>query len=105
LSPAAAVRDDRHVAHARISCEAAPAAEQAHELAALMAEARPTRPGGVLTASLEYHDGVGRLVAIWRDAETLDRYLAEAPVARGTELMRKVGVEPAVQRFEILELG
>ena len=80
-------------------------AEQAHELAALMAEARPTRPAGVMTASLEYHDGVGRLVAIWRDAETLDRYLAEAPVPRGTELMRKVGVEPAVQRFEILELG
>jgi hypothetical protein len=70
-----------------------------------MADARPTRPAGVLTASLEYCAGRARLVAIWRDEETLARYLAEAPVPRGTELMRKVGVEPAVTRFEILELG
>ena len=79
--------------------------EQADRLARLMADARPTRPEGVLTASLEYSAGRARLVAIWRDGETLARYLAEAPVPRGTELMRKVGVEPAVTRFEILELG
>jgi transcription elongation GreA/GreB family factor len=79
--------------------------EQADRLARLMADARPTRPAGVLTASLEYRAGRARLVAIWRDEETLARYLAEAPVPRGTELMRKVGVEPTVTRFEILELG
>jgi transcription elongation GreA/GreB family factor len=79
--------------------------EQADRLARLMADARPTRPAGVLTASLEYRAGRARLVAIWRDEETLARYLAAAPVPRGTELMRKVGVEPTVTRFEILELG
>ena len=79
--------------------------EQADRLARLMADARPTRPAGVLTASLEYRAGRARLVAIWRDEETLARYLAEAPVPRGTELMRKVGVDPTVTRFEILELG
>ena len=70
-----------------------------------MAEARPTRPAGVVTASLELHAGVGRLVAIWQDADTLDRYLADAPVPRGTELMRQVGLEPRVERFDVLELG
>ncbi len=79
--------------------------EQGDRLAALMAEGRPTRPEGVLCASLEYSDGRARLVAIWRDRETLSRYLAQAPAPRGTELMRKVGVEPAVTTFEILELG
>ena len=79
--------------------------EQAERLAQLMAQARSTRPEGVLTASLAYSDGRGRLVAIWRDDETLARYLDETPVPRGTELMRKVGVEPEVTRFEILELG
>ena len=78
---------------------------QAHELARLMDEARPTRPAGVETALLEYRDGHGRLVAVWQDTDTLDRYLAEAPVPRGTELMRKVGLEPEVRRFDILELG
>ena len=56
--------------------------EQGDRLAALMAEGRSTRPEGVLCASL-----------------------AQAPAPRGTELMRKVGVEPAVTTFEILELG
>ena len=79
--------------------------EQAKELARLMDEARPTRPGGVETALLEYQSGRARLVAVWKDADTLDRYLAEAPVPRGTELMRKVGVEPEVQRFDVLEIG
>ena len=79
--------------------------EQAARLAQLMEEARPTRPAGVVTALLEYHDGRGRLVAVWQDAETLERYLAEAPVPRGTELMHKVGLEPEVRRFDVLELG
>jgi hypothetical protein len=99
------VRDDRQVMHAGISFEAEMTRAQAEELAQLMVEARPTRPAGVITASLEYHEGVGRLVAIWQDAETLERYLAEAPVPRGTELMRKIGLEPAVDRFEVLDLG
>ena len=79
--------------------------EQANELARLMDEARPTRPRGVETALLEYRNGRGRLVAVWKDAETLDRYLAEEPVPRGTELMRMVGLEPEVQRFDVLEIG
>jgi hypothetical protein len=93
------------MAHAGISFEASMTREQAERLAALMVEARPTRPEGVLTASLEHRGGVGRLVAIWRDAATLDAYLAEAPVPRGTELMRKIGVEPDVVRFDALEVG
>lgn len=79
--------------------------DQAYELARLMEEARPTRPAGVETAFLEYAGGRGRLVAVWKDAETLDRYLAEAPVPRGTELMRKIGLEPEVRRLDILEIG
>jgi hypothetical protein len=90
---------------AGISFEAAMTREQANELARLMDEARPTRPGGVETALLEYQNGRGRLLAVWKDAETLDRYLAEEPVPRGTELMRKVGLEPEVQRFDVLEIG
>src|SRR5262245_37762031 len=79
--------------------------EQAAELARLMEEARPTRPEGVVTALLEYTGGHGRLLAVWRDRETLDRYLAEADVPRGTELMGKLGLEPEVRRFEVLALG
>ena len=79
--------------------------DQAESLARLMAEGKPTRPAGVLSATLEFRDGRGRLVAVWKDRDTLDRYLAEAPVPRGTELMRKVGLEPDVTTFEILELG
>jgi hypothetical protein len=90
---------------AGISFEAAMTREQANELARLMDEGRPTRPGGVETALLEYRNGRGRLVAVWQDAETLDRYLAEEPVPRGTQLMRKVGLEPEVQRFDVLEIG
>jgi len=64
-----------------------------------------TRPEGVVTALLEHEGGHGRLVAVWRDRETLDRYLAEADVPRGTELMRKLGLEPDVRRFDVLDLG
>jgi transcription elongation GreA/GreB family factor len=88
-----------------IAFEAELTREQAERLSELMADARPTRPEGVLTASLEYHDGRARLVAIWRDEETLSDYLAQGSVPRGTELMRAVGAEPAVSRFEVLELG
>jgi len=79
--------------------------EQARELARLMEEARPTRPEGVLTALLLRDDGVGRLIAVWRDRETLERYLAEAEVPRGTELMRKVGAEPTLRVVDVLDLG
>lgn len=79
--------------------------EQAEELARLMVEGRPTRPAGVLTAVLEYRGGRGRLVAVWKDRDTLERYLAEAPVPRGLELMRKVGLEPDVTTFDVLEYG
>ncbi len=91
--------------HAGISFEAEMTRDQADRLARLMVEGRPTRPVGVLSATLEYRDGRGRLVAVWKDRDTLDRYLSEAPVPRGTELMRKVGLEPDVTTFEILELG
>jgi hypothetical protein len=91
--------------HAGISFEAPMTREQATELAALMGEARPTRPAGVVTALLEFDEGRGRLVAVWADRETLDRYLAENAVPRGTELMRKIGLEPTVRIFEVPELG
>ena len=93
------------MAYAGISFEAAMTRDQAEDLAKLMDEARPTRPAGVVQALLEFEDGGGRLVAVWKDSETLDRYLAEVAVPRGTELMRKIGLEPDVRRFEILELG
>jgi hypothetical protein len=91
--------------HAGISFEAPMTREQATKLAALMDEARPTRPAGVVTALLELDEGRGRLVAVWQDRETLDRYLAENDVPRGTELMRKIGLEPTVRIFEVRELG
>jgi hypothetical protein len=93
------------MAHAGISFEAPMTRDQAERLAELMEEARPTRPAGVLQASLEFADGHGRLVAIWKDAGTLDRYLEEAPAPRGTELMREIGLEPEVKRFDVLQLG
>ena len=79
--------------------------EQAEQLAALMEAGRATRPAGVETASLLYEDGVGRLIAFWKDRETLEGYLATADVPRGTELMRKVGVEPTVRVVDVLDLG
>jgi hypothetical protein len=93
------------MSYAGVSFEAEMSAEQAADLARLMDEARPTRPDGVVTALLEYAEGRGRLLAVWRDTETLDRYLAEADVPRGTELMRKLGLEPEVRRFDVLDLG
>jgi hypothetical protein len=93
------------VGYAGISFEADMTPEQAYDLARLMEEGRATRPEGVVTALLEYVDGRGRLLAVWRDAETLDRYLAETDVPRGVELMRKLGLEPEVRRFDVLDLG
>ena len=91
--------------HAGISFESPMTREQAVELAALMEEALPTRPAGVVQATLEFDAGYGRLVAVWKDADTLDRYLEDAPVPRGTELMRRIGLEPEVKRFDVLQLG
>jgi hypothetical protein len=85
--------------------EARMSREQAEQLARLMEEARPTRPAGVATASLLYEDGTGTLIAYWADRETLDAYLATADVPRGTELMRKVGVEPEMRVVDVLDLG
>lgn len=79
--------------------------EQAERLAGLMREGRSTRPAGVLTAALLADGDLVRLVAVWKDRDTLDRYLAQAPVPRGTELMRKVGAEPTVRVVDVLELG
>jgi quinol monooxygenase YgiN len=85
--------------------EATMSREQAEQLAELMREARPTRPEGVLTAALLVDGDLARLVAIWRDRETLDAYLATGAVPRGTELMRKVGVEPELRIVDVLEFG
>jgi hypothetical protein len=85
--------------------EAQMSANQAQQLAQLMEEGRATRPAGVRTASLLYEDGIGTLIAYWADRETLDAYLATAEVPRGTELMRKVGVEPEMRVVEVLDLG
>ena len=79
--------------------------EQAEQLAALMDEARPTRPAGVEIATLLVDGATVQLVAVWHDRETLDAYLATAEVPRGTELMRKVGVEPTMRVVDVLDLG
>jgi hypothetical protein len=52
------------------------------------------------------HDGERiSLVAFWKDRDALEDYLARVPVPRGTELMRRVGVEPEVRFVDVLELG
>jgi quinol monooxygenase YgiN len=85
--------------------EARMSREQAERLAELMEEGRPTRPEGVLTAALLVDGDLVRLVAFWRDRETLEDYLATAAVPRGTELMRKVGVEPELRIVDVLDFG
>ena len=85
--------------------EARMSREQAERLAELMREGKATRPAGVVAAVLLVDDDLVRLVAFWADRDTLDRYLAVAPVPRGTELMRKVGVEPELRIVEVAELG
>ena len=79
--------------------------EQVEHLAELMQEARPTRPEGVLTASLLVDGELAQLIAYWKDRDTFDRYLSTVDVPRGTELMRKAGVEPELRIVEVLELG
>ena len=78
---------------------------QAEQLAELMQEGRATRPAGVVTAALLVDGDLVRLVAFWKDRVTLESYLSTAPVPRGTELMRKVGVEPELRIVDVLELG
>ena len=78
---------------------------QAADLARLMDEGRPTRPEGVLTATLLYDGSRARLVAVWKSRDALERYLATADVPRGAELMRKVGAEPEMRLVDVLELG
>src|SRR5205814_1413101 len=90
------VRDKELIGLVAAIFEASMSDEQARQLAELMQQGRPARPAGVVAALLLHEDGVGRLIAVWPDRDTLDRYLAQAEVPRGTELMRKVGVEPKV---------
>jgi hypothetical protein len=85
--------------------EAVLSGEQAEQLAEQMREARPTRPAAVLSAALLVEDGRAQLLAFWPDRESFDRYLETAEVPRGTELMRKVGVEPTLRIVDVLELG
>jgi hypothetical protein len=85
--------------------EAAMSPGQVEQLAELMREARPTRPDGVVTAALLFEGGVARLIAFWRDRDTLDAYLATVDVPRGVELMRKVGCEPNWRVVDVKELG
>ena len=88
-----------------VTFEAPMSAEQRADFARLVKEARSTRPEGVVQALLIASGDLVRLVAVWKDRDTLDRYLATTPVPRGTELMRKVGAEPEVTIGEVLELG
>jgi hypothetical protein len=85
--------------------EAQMSREQAEQLATLMDEARPTRPAGVEIAALLVDGTSVQLAAVWRDRATLDSYLATVEVPRGTELMRKVGVEPEMRVVDVLDLG
>jgi hypothetical protein len=85
--------------------EARMSREQVVRLAGLMKEGRSSRPAGVVTAMLLVEGDDARLVAVWKDRETLDAYLAVAPVPRGTELMRRVGVEPTMKVVDVAELG
>jgi len=77
--------------------------EQAGDLARLMDEGRPTRPAGVVTATLLYDGVVGRLVAVWGSREALEAYLATTDVPRGRELMLKVGADPTMTIVDVLE--
>jgi hypothetical protein len=76
--------------------------EQAHRLVELMRETRPSRPEGVLNVSLLYERGEAQIVAIWRDRDDLERYLASS-TPRAKELMRRVGAEPTVRLVPVLE--
>lgn len=79
--------------------------EQISALAERMKGGREERPAGVMTAMLLVEDGRARLIAIWANQDKLDRYLAMAPVPRGTELFRTVGAEPTFKIAQVAELG
>jgi hypothetical protein len=85
--------------------EARMSREQAERLAELMQDGRARRPTGVLSALLLVEGDLVQLVAVWRDRETLEDYLAGTEAPRGRELMRKVGVEPELRVVDVLELG
>ena len=70
-----------------------------------MDEGRPTRPAGVVSATLFYDGSIGRLVALWISREVLEEYLAGTALPRGLELMRKVGAEPSLTVVDVLEHG
>jgi hypothetical protein len=99
------LRDDPIVGAVAAIFEARMSRTQSTELAQLMREGKTTRPAGVVTAALLVEGEVARLVAFWKDRDTLDRYLSVTAVPRGVELMRKVGVEPDVRIVEVAELG
>jgi hypothetical protein len=96
--------DDVAVGRVAAVFEASMSREQVRSLAELMKTGRATRPAGVETAGLLVDGDVVRLVAFWKDRDTLDRYLS-TDIPRGTELMRRVGVEPKVRIVEVPELG
>ena len=79
--------------------------DQISQLAARMKSGRDERPDGVLTAMLLIEEDKTRLIAVWTDQDRLDRYLATAPVPRGTELFRAVGAEPTFKVAPVAELG
>jgi hypothetical protein len=103
VAPDAPAQDDPGVIAAIFEAELTQ--EQAGRLAGLMQEGKATRPEGVLTATLLYERGHAQLIAVWRDRDTLDRYLAVTPVPRGAELMRKVGADAVMRLVPVLELG
>ncbi len=76
---------------------------QAERLAEVIREAKPRRPDGVLEVRLYVEGDVATLVSLWRDRDTLETYLAEVDVPRGTELMREVGAEPSVRIADVFE--
>jgi quinol monooxygenase YgiN len=76
---------------------------QAERLAEVIREAKPRRPDGVLEVRLYVEGDVATLVSLWRDRDTLETYLADVDVPRGTELMREVGAEPSVRIADVFE--
>ena len=84
--------------------EATTSREQAARLAGLMHECREGHPAGVLSAALTLENSLARLTAYWKDRDALDRHLSVA-VPCGTELMRRIGVEPRVKIVEVLEFA
>ena len=105
VTPSELEEDDLDLAVVAAIFEARMSREQAERLAELMPEGRPMRPESVLTATLLVEGEDVKLVAVWRDRETLEAYLATGAVPRGPELMRKVGVEPEMRVADVLELG